>query len=55
MVLDPAEIRDLATFEEPHRLSQGVRDVWINGTRVLDGGRHTGATPGRVLTGPGAR
>lgn len=55
VVFDPAEIRDLATFEEPHRLSQGVRDVWINGTRVLEGSRHTGATPGRVLTGPGAR
>lgn len=55
VVFDPATIRDLATFEEPHRLSEGVRDVWINGTRVLEGGRHAGATPGRVLLGPGAR
>jgi N-acyl-D-amino-acid deacylase len=55
VVLDPAAIRDMATFEEPHRLSVGVRDVWVNGTRVLRDGTHTGAKPGRVLAGPGRR
>jgi dihydroorotase/N-acyl-D-amino-acid deacylase len=55
VVLDPAAIRDVATFEDPHRLSEGVRDVWINGERVLRDGAHTGATPGRVLHGPGRR
>jgi N-acyl-D-amino-acid deacylase len=55
VVLDPASIRDVATFEDPHRLSIGVRDVWINGERVLREGYHTGATPGRALAGPGAR
>jgi len=55
VIFDPVQIRDLATFEDPHRLSEGVRDVWINGTRVLERGRHTGSAPGRVLTGAGAR
>ena len=55
VVFDPATIRDEATFEDPHRLSVGVRDVWINGERVLRDGVHTGATPGRVLYGPGRR
>jgi N-acyl-D-amino-acid deacylase len=55
VVFDPAEIYDLATFAEPHRLSQGVSEVWINGVRVLKQGRHTGATPGKVLTGAAAR
>lgn len=55
VVFDPVTIRDVATFEEPHRLSTGVRDVWINGIRVLREGAHTGATPGRVLPGPGRR
>jgi N-acyl-D-amino-acid deacylase len=32
-----------------------VRDVFVNGTAVLRGGEHTGATPGRVVLGPGAR
>lgn len=49
VVLDPATVADRATFEEPHRLPTGIRDVWVNGVRVLEGGAHTGATPGRVL------
>jgi N-acyl-D-aspartate/D-glutamate deacylase len=53
VVFDPAAIGDRATFDRPHELSVGVRDVWVNGVRVLDRGTHTGATPGRVLYGPG--
>ena len=54
VVFDPAEIHDLATFAEPHRLSRGVSEVWINGVRVLKQGRHTGSTPGKVLMGAAA-
>jgi N-acyl-D-amino-acid deacylase len=53
VVLDPDTVRDHATFDDPHRLSEGVRDVWVNGVRVLRGGVHTGATPGRFVKGPG--
>jgi len=53
VIFDPTTIADRATFQQPHQLSVGVRDVWINGTRVLEGGRHTGATPGRIVNGPG--
>ncbi len=54
VVFDPETVADRATFDDPHRLSVGVRDVWVNGVRVLDGGEHTGATPGRFVKGPGA-
>jgi N-acyl-D-aspartate/D-glutamate deacylase len=54
VVFDPDTIGDRATFEDPHQLSVGVRDVWVNGVRVLAAGAHTGATPGRFVTGPGA-
>lgn len=50
VVFDPAAITDRATFEAPHRLSTGVRDVWVNGVRVLAGGEHTGAKPGRFVS-----
>jgi N-acyl-D-amino-acid deacylase len=55
VVFDPATVQDHATFEQPHQLATGVRDVFVNGTAVLRGGEHTGATPGRVVLGPGAR
>ncbi len=53
VLFDPATIIDRATFDQPHQLSSGIRDVWVNGRRVLQGGEHTGATPGRQVVGPG--
>lgn len=55
VVFDPDRVRDRATFEAPHQLSVGVRHVLVNGTPVLLDGEHTGATPGRVVRGPGYR
>lgn len=54
VVFDPETVADKATYADPHQLSVGVRDVWVNGERVLAGGEHTGATPGQVVSGPGA-
>ena len=54
-VFDAGRVRDAATFAEPHRYAEGVVFVLVNGTLVVDGGEHTGATPGRVLYGPGRR
>jgi N-acyl-D-amino-acid deacylase len=53
VVFDPQTIADRATFESPHQLSVGVKDVFVNGTQVLKDGEHTGAKPGRALWGPG--
>jgi N-acyl-D-amino-acid deacylase len=55
VIFDPQTIGDRATFEDPHQLSVGVRDVWVNGVSVLRDGAHTGATPGRIVDGPGRR
>ncbi len=54
-VFDPATIQDRATFAEPHQYAEGIAYVLVNGTLVVDDGRHTGARPGRVLYGPGHR
>ncbi|MDT8449443.1 MAG: D-aminoacylase [Wenzhouxiangellaceae bacterium] len=53
VVFDPATIRDHATFEDPMQLATGVVHVFVNGEQVLADGEHTGATPGRVVRGPG--
>jgi N-acyl-D-amino-acid deacylase len=55
VVFDPAEIRDNATFEDPHQLATGVIHLFVNGEQVLEDGEHTGALPGRVVRGPGYR
>ncbi len=55
ILFDPATIGDRATFADSHQLSVGVRDVWVNGTRVLRDGTHTGTTPGRIVGGAGRR
>jgi N-acyl-D-amino-acid deacylase len=53
VVFDPATIRDLATFDDPNQLSQGMEYVLVNGTAVIDQGKMTGARPGKVLRGEG--
>jgi N-acyl-D-amino-acid deacylase len=53
VLFDPATVSDRATFAESHQLSVGISDVWINGVPVLAKGSHTGATPGRLVTGGG--
>ncbi len=53
VVFDPAQIQDHATYEDPHQYATGMVHVWVNGTQVLRDGEHTGATPGRVVRGPG--
>jgi len=55
VVFDPAELRDLATFDNPNQLSVGMRYVLINGVPVISEGKKTNALPGRVIKGPGAR
>ncbi|HYN45460.1 MAG TPA: D-aminoacylase [Allosphingosinicella sp.] len=52
-IFDPATIADRATFAEPHRYAVGMRHVFVNGGQVLADGEPTGATPGRVVRGPG--
>jgi len=53
VVFDADTIRDNATFVEPHQYATGMLHVFVNGEQVLRDGEHTGATPGRVVRGPG--
>lgn len=53
IVFDPDTVIDNATYTDPHHLSTGIRDVWVNGNRVLENGEHNGALPGERVNGPG--
>jgi N-acyl-D-amino-acid deacylase len=49
VVFDPTTIVDTATFETPIKPAAGIELVMVNGAPVWQGGKATGATPGRVL------
>ena len=49
VVFDPATVRSNATYDEPRQFPTGIEHVVVNGTLVVDGGTHTGATPGRGI------
>ncbi|UCC95103.1 MAG: amidohydrolase family protein, partial [Candidatus Omnitrophota bacterium] len=53
VVFDPNTITDHATYEKPHRYATGMIHVFVNGIQVLKDGDHTGATPGKIVRGPG--
>ena len=53
VVFSPQQINDVATFEDPNRLSVGMRFVIVNGQLVIDSGKQTIARPGRPIRGQG--
>jgi dihydroorotase/N-acyl-D-amino-acid deacylase len=48
-VFNPALVRDLSTYEDPHHFSTGMTHVIVNGKPVLAEGKMTGELPGRVV------
>ena len=52
-IFDPETVSDKATFGNPSQYGVGISYVIVNGSVVIDQGRHTGALPGRVLYGRG--
>lgn len=48
-VFDPAKVRDEATFTDPHRFASGIPYVIVNGTIVIEKGKHVGTLPGKAL------
>ena len=49
VVFDLARVRDLATYEDPHRVAEGMRYVLVNGRFALRDGAVTAERAGRVL------
>jgi N-acyl-D-aspartate/D-glutamate deacylase len=51
VVFDPATVRETNSFEKPKSYPIGIPYTIVNGVVVIDGGKHTGARPGRALMG----
>jgi N-acyl-D-aspartate/D-glutamate deacylase len=48
-VFDAEKVIDRATYTEPFQYNEGIEYVIVNGQVVLEGEKHTGARPGKVL------
>jgi N-acyl-D-aspartate/D-glutamate deacylase len=49
VVLDPTQVADRSTYDDPWQLSVGIEHVLVAGEPVLANGAPTGRRPGRVL------
>ncbi|HYW44519.1 MAG TPA: D-aminoacylase [Bryobacteraceae bacterium] len=49
VIFDPETVRDVATFDRPNQLSEGMRFVLVNGVPVVEEGKMTDALPGKVV------
>ncbi len=49
LIFDPTQVRDTATFENPHQLALGFDTILVNGVVVREAGTFTGDRAGRML------
>ena len=49
VLLDPEKVSDKATVAEPHKISEGIEIVWVNGKQVFNKGKTTGIFPGTII------
>lgn len=49
LIFDPVNVRDKATFEEPHLLAEGFDWVFVNGRAVIEEGERNAFLPGGII------
>ncbi|WP_372918631.1 amidohydrolase family protein [Salegentibacter sp.] len=52
LLFDPSEIKEMATYEEPHKLAEGFKYVLVNGKIAKDGSEFSGERNGKFLKRP---
>jgi N-acyl-D-aspartate/D-glutamate deacylase len=50
LVFDPSQVRDAATYQNPHQLAEGFEFVLVNGVVAKDGERFGSRLAGKVVT-----
>lgn len=48
-IFDPASIKDMSTYANPHTFAAGINHVFVNGVHTIKDGCHTGALAGETL------
>ena len=49
VLFDPNTVLDNATISDPHKISEGIKRVWVNGVPVWSDGKPTGKIGGQVI------
>ncbi len=49
VLLDPETVKDKATIADPHALSEGILQVWVNGQPVYKDKKPSGLFPGSLI------
>jgi N-acyl-D-amino-acid deacylase len=49
VLFDPATVKDEATVAEPHKISEGIEKVWVNGKIVFQDKKTTELYPGKII------
>jgi N-acyl-D-amino-acid deacylase len=49
VLLNPDKLSDTANFADPHRISEGILKVWVNGVLTWEDGALTGKRAGKYL------
>jgi len=49
LLVDPAGVRDAATFASPHAFPEGIERIWVNGATVWEAGQDAIARHGRAI------
>ena len=49
VLFSPETVKDLATVKDPHKISDGIEKVWVNGTLVFNDKKTTGLFPGKII------
>jgi len=52
VILDPDNVQDKATFENPHQFAKGIKYVLVNGEIVVENEQKTDILPGKFLRRP---
>jgi len=49
VIFNPETVSDEATVADPHKLSEGIEIVWVNGTIVFENKKTTELYPGKII------